>query len=164
MAADGDVESILLPTAGGPHTDLAAETAAAIARATGATVHAAYVIDPGATEAEHEQGRALLATATEAFEEGGAVETTLLEHDDVVAALVEESAEHDLTIIGATREGVLQRFLFGTIPETVGERAANTVIMTKRNLDVRSRLQQSADKFRERVSGRSDAMDRADEN
>ncbi|MEF8976436.1 MAG: amino acid permease [Halapricum sp.] len=152
------IDSILLPTAGGPHAELAAETAAALARGTGATVHARYVIDPDAGENEYEYARSLLATATEAFERGGSVETDLLTSDDVVEALVEASADHDLTVIGATREGLLQRFLFGTIPEAVGERAPTTVLMARRHLDVKSRLQQSLDKFRERVNGRSTAM------
>ncbi|MFB6361324.1 MAG: universal stress protein, partial [Halobacteriales archaeon] len=157
--ADGTLDSIFLPTAGGPHAELAADTAASLARGTGATVTSAYVIHPDASETAYEQARSLLATAGEAFESGGAFETKLLEKDDVVTALVEESADHDLTIVGATREGAFQRFLFGTIPEMVATRAANTVIMTKRNLDVRSRLQQSIDKLRERATGRSNTME-----
>ncbi|MFC4452050.1 MULTISPECIES: amino acid permease [Halobacteriales] len=163
IEADGDLDSILLPTAGGPHAELAAETAAALARGTGATVTSAYVIDPDASDAEYERARSLLASATEAFETGGAFETTLLEGEDVVATLVEASADHDLTIIGATREGAFQRFLFGTIPETVAMRASNTVIMAKRNLDVRSRLQQSIDILRERLTGQSNTMEQGGE-
>ena len=159
MGADGEVDSILLPTAGGPHAVLAAETAAAVSRATGATVHAVYVIPTDATAEERDLAQSLFESVTDAFDDGGTVETTLLEGDDVVATLVEASADHDLTIIGATREGVLQRFLFGAIPEAVGERAPNTVIMTKRDLDVRSRLEQSVDRFRKRVTGRTSAMD-----
>ena len=160
MEDEPDIDSILLPTAGGPHAELAAETAAALARGTGATVRAAYVINPDASEEEYAQARSLLATATEAFEAGGVVETDLLESGDVVGALVDESGDHDLTVIGATREGVLQQFLFGTIPETVGERAPTTVLMTRRNLDARSQLQLSFEKLRERISGRSSAMER----
>lgn len=158
------MKSILLPTVGGPHAVLAAETAAAVAHRTGATVHATYVIGTDATDEERVLGRNLLDVTAESFESEIQVETTLLESDDVVAALVEESANHDLTIIGATREGMLQRFLFGAIPEAVGERAPNTVIMTKRNLDVRSRVQQSIDKLRKRVTGRSSAMERENGN
>lgn len=105
----------------------------------------------------------VVATAGEIFESGGAFETTLLEGDDVVQTLVEESANHDLTVIGATREGAFQRFLFGTIPETVATRASNTVIMAKRNLDVRSRLQQSFVKLRKRATGRPKPMEQIEE-
>ncbi|MDZ7731449.1 MAG: amino acid permease [Natrialbaceae archaeon] len=158
MDADGVVDSILVPVAGGPHAELAVETAGAIARHTGATVHAVYVIDPAASDENRQQGESMLADRTAALDDV-TVETRLLESDDVVSALVEESGDHDLTILGATREGVIQKFVFGTIPETVAERAPTTVIMTKRSLDVRSRLQVSLDKLRERVRGSPNAME-----
>jgi amino acid transporter/nucleotide-binding universal stress UspA family protein len=159
MGADGTVDSIFVPVAGGPHAELAIEIAGAIARDTGATVHAMYVIDPTVSGEARQRGESMLADRTESLDDV-TVETRLLEGDDVVSALVKESGNHDLTIIGATREGVIQKFVFGTIPETVAERAPTTVIMTKRALDVRSRLQQSWDKLRERVSGSSNAMEK----
>jgi len=159
MGADGTVDSILVPVAGGPHAELALETAGAIARDTGATVHTVYVIDPDASEESRQQGREMLSNRIASLRDV-AVETALLESDDVVAALVEESSNHDLTIIGSTREGAVQKLVFGTIPETVAERAPTTVIMTKRSLDVKTRLQESLDKLRERVTGSSNAMER----
>jgi amino acid transporter/nucleotide-binding universal stress UspA family protein len=159
MDADGTVDSILVPVAGGPHAELALETAGTIARHTGATVHAVYVIDPAAAPESRQQGESMLADRTASLE-GVTVEATLLESDDVISALVEESGNHDLTILGATREGVIQKFVFGTIPETVAERAPTTVIMTKRELDVRTRLQESLDKLRERVRGSPTPMER----
>ncbi|MDZ7701878.1 MAG: hypothetical protein U5J98_07310 [Halobacteriales archaeon] len=48
-AAQGDVGSSLLPTAGGPHAGFAGEVAAAIARTEGATIHPLHVVPPGAT-------------------------------------------------------------------------------------------------------------------
>jgi nucleotide-binding universal stress UspA family protein len=64
----------------------------------------------------------------------------VIESDDVVAAIVNASETHDLTIIGATREGLLQRFIFGSIPEQVGRDAAGTVIMAKKDLGITSRI------------------------
>ncbi|ELZ19670.1 UspA domain-containing protein [Halosimplex carlsbadense 2-9-1] len=158
MDADGVVDSILVPVAGGPHAELAIETAGAIARHTGATIHAIYVIDPDPSAETRQRDDSMLADRTATLEDA-TVETTLLESADVVGALVEESADHDLTIIGATREGVIQKFVFGTIPETVAERAPTTVIMTKRELDVKTRLQESLDKLRERVRGSPNAIE-----
>ena len=50
------------------------------------------------------------------------------------------SRGHDLTLVGATHERVLRRFVFGAIPEEVGRRAENTVTMPKRDLGITSRL------------------------
>jgi nucleotide-binding universal stress UspA family protein len=135
----GEIDSILLPTAGGPHAAFARETAKIIARATGAKLHVIMVIDPGAPTAERERAERLLQEATVGTE-GFTVDTELFEAEDVVDAIVTETGNHDLTIIGATREGLLQRVLFGAIPEAVGQRAQSTVIMTKRYQGVTSRL------------------------
>ena len=138
-AGEGRVESILLPTAGGPHTELAAETARTIAQTTGAAVHAVRVVTPG--EGSVEDARAQLEKITETFEGSGVdVETRIIEHDDVVEALVEEADDHDLTIIGATREGALQQLVFGAIPEAVGDGVRNTAIMVRQNVSAGSRI------------------------
>ena len=132
-----EVDSILLPTAGGPHAAFATEIARAIARPNDARVEVLYVTSPGgASDAEV---RSILDDTVENL---GAVETSteLVERDDVANVIVERSADHDLTIIGATREGLLQQLVFGAIPEGVGRRAENTVIMAKRNLGITSRV------------------------
>jgi APA family basic amino acid/polyamine antiporter len=130
------VESILLPTAGGPHADLAGEVVRAIARSTGAHVELLRVVAP---EDDRDDAEETVEDALADFEDIDA-EATVVENGDVVDAITERSADHDLTIIGATREGLFQRIIFGAIPERVGEAAESTVILTKRNLDITSRL------------------------
>ena len=73
--------------------------------------------------------------------------------------LVEESANHDLAIIWFTREGLFQKFLFGTIPETVAERAPTTVVTTKASLELTTKLQESVKKFEERVTGQTNPLE-----
>ena len=51
----GDAESILLPTAGGPHAELAGEVAQASARTTGARIEALRIVDPNASEEERSE-------------------------------------------------------------------------------------------------------------
>jgi len=141
----GPVERILVPTAGGPHAEYAAEVARAIAHTTGATVRAIRVLDPGAGEERRDGARAALERVAETLNPPGSdravdVETAVVEGSDVVDAIVEASADVDLTVVGATREGLLERLVFGTVPEAVGRRAGSTVIMAKRNLGVASRL------------------------
>ncbi|WP_049998428.1 amino acid permease [Halococcus sediminicola] len=130
------VGSILLPTAGGPHAELAGEVARSVARATGARIELFRVVD---AESERETAEAALEATLDEFA-GIDGEATVVVDDDVVAAITEQSADHDLTVIGATREGLLQRVVFGAIPERVGEGAESTVILARRNLDITSRL------------------------
>jgi len=135
MGPAGDVDSILVPTAGGPHAEFAAEIARAIARTTGARVHVIYAQSPGDSNNSH--GDSVVASTMDVLED---VESTgeVIEGGDVTETIVAESADHDLTVIGASREGLLQQLVFGAIPEAVGERAECTVIMAKRNLGITS--------------------------
>jgi APA family basic amino acid/polyamine antiporter len=137
-AAAGTPESILLPAAGGPHSAFAAEIAQAIARATDARIDVVRLVGPETTEEDREDAREHLEATTAAIEDA-AVEHHIIEGTDVVSTLVEQSATYDPTIIGATREGLLQQLVFGTVPEELGRNADNTVIMAKRTLDLTSR-------------------------
>ncbi len=67
-------------------------------------------------------------------------EIELLESDDVADAIVQETARHDLTVMGATREGLLQQMILGTIPESVAAEARSPVIKVKRYLGLVSWL------------------------
>lgn len=134
-----DAESILIPTAAGPHTEMAVEVAGALARRSGASVRLVNVVDPDAPLAERQRIEADLEGMAGAL--GGVeVEVALLDGADVVGSIVEETGRHDLTVMGATREGLLQQLILGAVPESVAERAQSPVIMVKRDLGVVSRL------------------------
>src|SRR5699024_8024082 len=115
----GDVESILVPTAGGPHAEYAAEIAGSIARANDAHVEIAYVVGSDADSDARAEAEELLAQAAESVGEHDSISSQLLAGDDVVEAIVDRSGGHDLTIVGATRESLLQQLVFGAIPEEV---------------------------------------------
>ncbi|MFC7045460.1 universal stress protein [Halobacteriaceae archaeon GCM10025711] len=131
--ADG-VDSILLPTADSPHAVLAAETARAIALANDATVHVVHAIDPETSAVDRETAEEVVAATTNALTDVD-VETDVVESTDVGATVVDLAADHDITVIGASRKGRLRRFVIGTVTKTVGREAPNTVIVTSRNRD-----------------------------
>ncbi|MFB6352703.1 MAG: universal stress protein, partial [Halobacteriales archaeon] len=134
------VDRILLPTAGGPHAELSAEVARAIARANDATVSVVTVVEPDATARQRDASRDRLERVAGLVGDGVAVETDLIDADDVVDAIVDRSADADVTLVGATREGLFQQLLFGAIPEQVARRVDGTVIMAKRSRGLASRL------------------------
>ncbi|MFW5911289.1 MAG: amino acid permease [Halolamina sp.] len=133
------VDRILLPTAGGPHAELAAEIARAIARTNDARVEVVNVLSPGATDQDRTEANEKINRITDLFE-GVRTEESIVEDDDIVDTIVERSNDVDITILGATREGLFQQLLFGAIPEEVGQRSEGTVIMTKRNIGLSSRM------------------------
>ena len=134
---DGRVDSVLLPWADSTHAELAAEVASAIARTTGATVDVVRVVGP---DDDVDEAREMLADAESRFADDVDVTTSLVEGDDVADALVAEADDHDVTTLGATREGILQKFVFGAVPEAVGDRVEHTVIMCQRQVGAPSRL------------------------
>ncbi|WP_221621707.1 amino acid permease [Halocatena pleomorpha] len=134
-----DIESILLPTAGGPHSTFAAEIAQSIARTTDAQIDIVRVLGPTASEEDWADAKERLDATTADIDEEIPTEQQVLEGTNVADTIIDQSAEHDITIIGATREGLLEQFVFGAIPEEVGHRAENTVIMAKRDLGITSK-------------------------
>jgi len=129
-----DVNSILVPAAGGPHAEFAAEIAHAIGVRNDARVTVLHVAPEGTSGADD------TVAATASVLDDLDTETVLVESDDVVGTIVEEAEHHDLTVVGASREGLLQQLVFGAIPEEVGRRVDDTVIMAKRDLGITSRI------------------------
>ena len=106
------------PHGGGPDAQLTARTAAALTRAGGGRGTRVTVIDPGAMPDDRRVARQILSEHEEELE-GVETEKLLLEGTDVADTLVEASADYDLTVIGATRGGMLQRQLVGDTPHAV---------------------------------------------
>ena len=105
------------------------------------TTARSLVIKADATEEDRADTQERLdATIEAAAIEDADVDSRLIEGDEIAGTIIGQSTEHDVTIIGATRKGLLQQFVFGAISEAVGRRAENTVIMAKRNLDLSLRL------------------------
>lgn len=134
--ADG-VDSVLLPVAGGPHVETAAQAAVAIAIRNDArvVVFSVTTSDNGDAAEYTAEGREAV---TEVVTEEGAevpVETVVEEGDDVTDVIVDEAAAHDVIVLGATRQGSLRRKIVGSVPRRVVDRTDRTVILA-RNGDV----------------------------
>lgn len=129
--ADG-VASVLLPVAGGPHIEAGARAAAAIAAQNDARVVVLSV-------ATAEYGGGAAAEAVAAGREAVAsvpgvdppVETATVESPDVSVAILEAAPDHDVIVMGATRQGWLRRRLAGTVPRRVVEETDRTVILAR---------------------------------
>jgi nucleotide-binding universal stress UspA family protein len=62
----------------------------------------------------------------------------IVETEDVVKSIVNESENHDVVVIGATTESGFQQLLFGSVPEKIAQHCAKTVLMVKKNLGIHS--------------------------
>lgn len=130
---EGDtVESILVPVAGGPHTEYAAEVAGSLAREHGAWVELVTVVVDEDEETMAE-ARELLTETSAALGAIDSVEETVLVGDVVpeIVGRVEERG-HDITVLGAARGGLLRRVLVGDVPEAIARESEGAVIMARR--------------------------------
>ena len=126
------VESVLVPTVGGAHAELAAEVAGTIAAANDASVTALSLVDPGATEGERTDAATFVDETADALAGTAPVTTTVREAAAPAAGILEAAADHDLVVLGATRKGLLTRQIVGTTPRAVGTRADCPVIVASR--------------------------------
>lgn len=124
------IESILVPVAGGPHSDVAVRLAANIAESWGASLHLLTVVSPSADEREREDAEANLRTYADSVETVP-VESRLETHEDVVAAIADRTPTHELVVIGASEGSLFRRVVRGTIPERLGSESRAPIFVVK---------------------------------
>jgi nucleotide-binding universal stress UspA family protein len=130
-----DTDSILVPVAGGPHCELAVELAGTVASQRDAAVQLLHVHHPDADDSTKADISALLQDYGSSLTDMDiSVESTTIRSDHVAGAITDETAHHDLTVLGATRDPFLKRKLVGSVAEGVGRTAASSVILTRRAL------------------------------
>ena len=128
-----DINSILVPIAGGPHCGLSVRLAGIFGRERDASVQLIHVISSDSTEETRAAGADLLAEYTASLElEGVKTQQNLIQSDDVPEAVTRQSAQFDLTILGATRDPFLKRKLVGSVAEGVGRTAQSQVLLTRK--------------------------------
>ncbi|RME44171.1 MAG: DUF389 domain-containing protein [Chloroflexi bacterium] len=140
--------SILVPTAGGPHAPLAVRIALALALEYGATITAIYVTSPDASAEDMAAGRERIEQTLAAVREEAAhlpslngredlaerisIESRVITAESVVAGITEAGTQHDLVLIGASEESLIDQVLFGTVAEQVARACPTPVVMVKR--------------------------------
>ena len=126
---------VLVPTDGGPHAERAAEVADAFVAATDGELTLLAVGPDAPVDRRHLDRRQSVLEGR-----GTAVNTRTVEETDVSAAILDYAADRevDTIVMGATRQGLLGRALFGDVPETVGERFDGEVLLVKRHRPAQS--------------------------
>ncbi|MGI6208176.1 MAG: TIGR00341 family protein [Anaerolineae bacterium] len=137
--AIGVLRRILLATKGGTHAPLCARLALMLGRSFGAEVVVVSVVDPEAPaeevrEAEDAVARVLELLRQEAQDldaEDVPVAGGVLRGDRPADRIVEVAADYDLVVMGASEMSVLDRVLFGTVPEAVARSGVAPVLLAR---------------------------------
>lgn len=127
-----EVDSVLVPIAGGPHNEFATGVAGWIAQRHDATVTLLHVLPEDSSASDEEAAEAILEEAAEMLE-GVSTDRKIHENDHVSGCITDETALHDVTVVGASEQSFLRRKLLGTVSEAVGRNAAGTVMIAQRN-------------------------------
>jgi len=123
------IASILVPIAGGDHSQLAVETGVALAAANDAAVDLFHVIEDD-SDAARDRGQTLLQSALASVpDDTDRVDTWLYEALNAPEAIIEQSSYYDLTVMGAPTDNPLERFVFGSTSKQVQREADSPVIV-----------------------------------
>ncbi|MDJ0831807.1 MAG: amino acid permease [Desulfobacterales bacterium] len=136
-----EVERILVPVGGGPHTKLGLRVAQQLAAQWGASITAMTV----KVGREYSEAISAFDTANQRFlqnfgeefvrdtlkEVGVAAEIVAVIDTDISQGIINISADFDLIIIGASEEWAVHQWLFGSIPDKVANHASVSVLMVR---------------------------------
>ncbi|WP_224332511.1 formate/nitrite transporter family protein [Haloprofundus halobius] len=106
-----DTSRILLPTAGGPDSDLSAEVARKLRSTDGSEVSLLHVVDD---TSEREGGEQFLSEWAADHDLDDA-DLVVDDSGDIEGAIAREAEDHTLVIIGATERGLLSRLVAGSL-------------------------------------------------
>jgi uncharacterized hydrophobic protein (TIGR00271 family) len=124
---------ILVPLAGGPNAIRALGYALQLAEQWDGQVTAFTVIEH-TTPVWHTAAKQMLREAAGKYAEHPRLELGVVAAASPIDGILQAAADHDLVMIGASREGVIDRVLFGDIPERVASQSSAPVIVVKRRV------------------------------
>ncbi len=123
-----DPSKVLLPTAGGPDSDLSAEAAKAFRDVHGSTVSVLHVVDE---DTDRAKAMSFIGGWADDHDLGDA--ELLVRTDGNVEKAIEEAAtDHSLVLIGATGQGLLSRLLSGSLVFDVVNTIDTSVLLSER--------------------------------
>jgi len=122
----------LFPTAGGPNAQLAVDFLNVLVKALQMKLTTAFVVPPGAAEKERVEGERWIEKTLTHLDRSIEVERRLVEAKSVAGGLALASRDFDLVVIGAAKEPLFKKVLFGEIPEKIARYSHSSVLVVKR--------------------------------
>ncbi|WP_137288251.1 amino acid permease [Natronorubrum halophilum] len=122
-----ETDRVLVPTAGGPDSDLSAEMARYMRDQLGSEITLLHVVDEG----EEAEGEAFLTDwAADHDLENATIRVDA--SDDVEDAIATAARDHSLIVLGATERGLLSRLLRGSLAYSVVNEVDCSVLLAER--------------------------------
>ncbi len=125
------IKSILVPTAGGPNAPIGAYLASTLAQSNDANVTGLYVQVGRASSSRMAENRRILDETFHGLTFRKDPEKKIITANSPQAGILSEAEDFDLVIIGASEQGGLDQFAFGSIPQRIASQAPSSSIMVK---------------------------------
>ncbi len=126
-----EIKSILVPTAGGPNAPIGARLASTLSLSTGASVTGLFVQVGRASSSRMAQNRKVLDNTFQDLEFNKPPEKKIILSNSVLTGILKEAENYDLVIVGASEEGFIDQFAFGSIPQRIASQAPYSSVMVK---------------------------------
>jgi amino acid transporter/nucleotide-binding universal stress UspA family protein len=127
-----ELNSVLMPTAGGPHAMLAAEYIGYLQKAYDTRVAVCNIVPATASDRDREVALQWIDKTIARTGLEGVAEKRVIESDHVASGLVKAGGEYDMVVLGASREGIFSSVLLGEITEQVARHSRKPVMIVKR--------------------------------
>lgn len=135
---------VLVPVGKGPHSQLALHLALDLAgrpsegeATSGSSVTAIHIVPEARNGANGTKAQVALDAALGHYQDRKKVSGKVLVSDDTAQAILDElAAGYDLVVMGTSREALIDRLLFGDIPQRVAEESDVTVIVVRSHLSL----------------------------
>lgn len=122
---------ILLPTAGGPHARVAARLAMHLAEAYDSQVTGLYVQVGRGTPEQMEENRRSIDQTLNGLSFRRPPERKVIVAESVVEGVVREAEAHDLVLLGASEERLIDQVVFGSIPQQIAARVSKAAMIVR---------------------------------
>ncbi len=134
-----EIKRVLVPVAGGPNSGLALELATGLTP--GAQITALYVARTALGPAEVLVGQERLRERLATWEDDPDVRTKVIRSPSIAPGILTEAASgYDLIFLGASNESVLDRLLFGNLPQTIASRFTGPTLIVRRKKPILNTL------------------------
>ncbi len=133
LTDNAPLKNFLLPTAGGSHAACAEQYIASIARSVGGSLTLCSVAAPGASKDKIDEKKEHLASAELRLAETNHLELSskIITSRSIIDGIVGEARSFDAVVVGASRDKMYRRILFGTIPESIAHQSSQPVILVR---------------------------------
>ncbi len=122
---------ILIPMSGGPNAILAMDLATAIAPES--DIIALYISRQSLGKAEAAAGYDRLRTLLLPWQDNPHVIPKVVQAKGIIAGILDEAKQgYDMLFVGASNESLVDRMIFGNVPQTVASQASIPTVVTKR--------------------------------